>query len=178
VTAVPGGSGAVREVCEMLLALSGKWRRFSANTRSNKLAFKFGLEVVAGSGPGILHQITGVIAERGGDILNVGIIEDQPPETRIYFELEVPEDPASLVEDLEASPVVRRVIVLDTMEKIFGKRIHHRGRRRAGGQVALGAIAEADRHNIRGEHISVDTIPLVASCRWPPRYAPPRACLG
>ena len=29
------------------------------------------------------------------------------------------------------------------------------------GQVALGAITEADRHNIRGEHISVDTIPLV-----------------
>ena len=29
------------------------------------------------------------------------------------------------------------------------------------GQVAMGAIAEADRHNIRGERISVDTIPLV-----------------
>ena len=29
------------------------------------------------------------------------------------------------------------------------------------GQVALGAITEADRHNIRGERISVDTIPLV-----------------
>jgi energy-converting hydrogenase B subunit Q len=29
------------------------------------------------------------------------------------------------------------------------------------GQVALGAISEADRHNIRGERISVDTIPLV-----------------
>jgi len=28
-------------------------------------------------------------------------------------------------------------------------------------QVAMGAIIEADRHNIRGEHISVDTIPLV-----------------
>ena len=27
--------------------------------------------------------------------------------------------------------------------------------------MALGAIAEADRHNIRGERISVDTIPLV-----------------
>jgi energy-converting hydrogenase B subunit Q len=27
--------------------------------------------------------------------------------------------------------------------------------------VALGAISEADRHNIRGERISVDTIPLV-----------------
>ena len=29
------------------------------------------------------------------------------------------------------------------------------------GQVAIGAISEADRHNIRGEPISVDTIPLV-----------------
>ena len=29
------------------------------------------------------------------------------------------------------------------------------------GQVAMGAITEADRHNIRGERISVDTIPLV-----------------
>ena len=29
------------------------------------------------------------------------------------------------------------------------------------GQVALGAISEADRHNIRGERISIDTIPLV-----------------
>ncbi len=27
--------------------------------------------------------------------------------------------------------------------------------------MAIGAISEADRHNIRGEHISVDTIPLV-----------------
>src|SRR5260221_3040631 len=29
------------------------------------------------------------------------------------------------------------------------------------GQVAVGAVPKADRHNIRGEHISVDTIPLV-----------------
>ncbi|MGZ7095940.1 MAG: DUF5612 domain-containing protein, partial [Methanobacterium sp.] len=28
-------------------------------------------------------------------------------------------------------------------------------------QVAQGAITEADRHNIRGERISIDTIPLV-----------------
>ncbi|MBA2371641.1 MAG: DUF5612 domain-containing protein, partial [Chloroflexi bacterium] len=29
------------------------------------------------------------------------------------------------------------------------------------GQVAVGAISEADRHNIRGEKISIDTIPIV-----------------
>ena len=28
-------------------------------------------------------------------------------------------------------------------------------------QVVVGAVAEADRHNIRGERISVDTIPLI-----------------
>ncbi len=125
------------------------------------MAHKVGLEVVAGIGPGILHQITGVIAGRQGNILNVGIIEEKPPETRIYFEIELPEEPALLVADLEASPVVRRVILLETMEKIFGKRIIIVGGGAQVGQVALGAIAEADRHNIRGEHISVDTIPLV-----------------
>jgi energy-converting hydrogenase B subunit Q len=33
------------------------------------------------------------------------------------------------------------------------------------GAVAQGAISEADRHNIRGERISVDTIPLVGEER-------------
>jgi energy-converting hydrogenase B subunit Q len=45
--------------------------------------------------------------------------------------------------------------------KIYGKRIIVMGGGAQVGQVALGAIAEADRHNIRGERISVDTIPLV-----------------
>jgi energy-converting hydrogenase B subunit Q len=47
------------------------------------------------------------------------------------------------------------------MEKVYGKRIIIIGGGAQVGQVALGAITEADRHNIRGEHISVDTIPLV-----------------
>jgi energy-converting hydrogenase B subunit Q len=47
------------------------------------------------------------------------------------------------------------------MEAIFGKRIIIVGGGAQVGQVAIGAISEADRHNIRGEHISVDTIPLV-----------------
>ena len=43
-----------------------------------------------------------------------------------------------------------------------GEKANHNNRRGAQvSQVALGAITEADRHNIRGEHISVDTLPLV-----------------
>jgi energy-converting hydrogenase B subunit Q len=48
-----------------------------------------------------------------------------------------------------------------SVTKIYGKRIIIIGGGAQVGQVAIGAISEADRHNIRGEHISVDTIPLV-----------------
>ncbi|MGC4081367.1 MAG: DUF5612 domain-containing protein [Vicinamibacterales bacterium] len=47
------------------------------------------------------------------------------------------------------------------LEESDGKRIVIMGGGAQVGQVALGAISEADRHNIRGERISVDTIPLV-----------------
>ena len=47
------------------------------------------------------------------------------------------------------------------MEQIYGKRILIMGGGAQVGQVAIGAVSEADRHNIRGEVISVDTIPLV-----------------
>jgi energy-converting hydrogenase B subunit Q len=66
-----------------------------------------------------------------------------------------------MVEDLGKLPVVRTAVQVDTMEKIYGKRIIIMGGGAQVGQVALGAIIEADRHNIRGEHISIDTIPLV-----------------
>jgi energy-converting hydrogenase B subunit Q len=48
-----------------------------------------------------------------------------------------------------------------TLGQIFGKRVIVIGGGAQVGQVALGAVSEADRHNLRGERISVDTIPLV-----------------
>jgi energy-converting hydrogenase B subunit Q len=56
---------------------------------------------------------------------------------------------------------VKTVDLPPSFAKIYGKRIVIMGGGAQVGQVALGAIAEADRHNIRGERISVDTIPLV-----------------
>ena len=56
---------------------------------------------------------------------------------------------------------VRGVELTPSFAKIYGKRIIIMGGGAQVGQVALGAISEADRHNIRGERISVDTIPLV-----------------
>jgi energy-converting hydrogenase B subunit Q len=122
---------------------------------------RVGLLVVAASGPGVLHELTGVIARHRGDIASVEILEARPPDSRIYFEVDVEGGADALRRDLEAVAVVRQVVVVETFQKVYGKRIIIVGGGAQVGQVALGAISEADRHNIRGEHISVDTIPLV-----------------
>ena len=113
------------------------------------------------SAPGVLHQLTGVILKHRGDIRSVSFIEDRPTETRLYFELDLPGSVYELVNDLQGLEVVRSVTPVQSLQKIYGKRIIIMGGGAQVGQVALGAISEADRHNIRGEHISVDTIPLV-----------------
>jgi energy-converting hydrogenase B subunit Q len=122
---------------------------------------RIGIEIVAGSEPGVLHQLTGAIAHRAGNIASVEIVEQNERESRIVFEIDVPGEPQPLFDDLNALSVVREARQVPTMENVYGKRIIIMGGGAQVGQVALGAITEADRHNIRGEHISVDTIPLV-----------------
>ena len=113
------------------------------------------------SEPGVLHKLTGVIADHAGDIRSVSIVEDEPQRTRIYFELDLPGETDALVAELQQLPVVRSASTVQSLGRIYGKRIIIMGGGAQVGQVALGAISEADRHNIRGEHISIDTIPLV-----------------
>jgi energy-converting hydrogenase B subunit Q len=120
-----------------------------------------GLVVETQPGPGVLHELTGVIARHGADITLVEILENRAEGSRIYFEAARAESTDALSRDLGALPVVRKVSVVKTFQRIYGKRIIIMGGGAQVGQVALGAISEADRHNIRGEHISVDTIPLV-----------------
>jgi energy-converting hydrogenase B subunit Q len=118
---------------------------------------KIGVLVEADAGPGILHKLTGVIAQHGANITSVDIIEER----QTYFEIDLTDEPAAVIEDLSKLPIVRSVTQVKTFQTVFGKRIIIMGGGAQVGQVAIGAISEADRHNIRGEHISVDTIPLV-----------------
>jgi len=116
--------------------------------------------VTAPTGPGVLHQLTGVIARHGGDISSVEILSDLDGHSRTYLEVTTPaREP--LVAELRALPIVIGLEVTPTFKRIYGKRIIIMGGGAQVGQVAIGAISEADRHNIRGEKISVDTIPLV-----------------
>ena len=113
--------------------------------------------------PGALHDLTRVIFEHRANITYVDIAERRNGGSTIYFELEEVDSGATgeLIGDLQVLPMVRAVEQAPSFAKVYGKRIIVIGGGAQVGQVVIGAVAEADRHNIRGERISVDTIPLV-----------------
>jgi len=110
--------------------------------------------------PGMLFKVTEAVAAGAGDIRYVDLLHWQQ-ETEIFFECELPGAVEPILERLQGVAGVRSAITAPSMSTIYGKRIIIMGGGAQVGQVALGAITEADRHNIRGERISVDTIPLV-----------------
>jgi energy-converting hydrogenase B subunit Q len=110
--------------------------------------------------PGILFGLTKVLSEHDANITYVDIHSGEPSD--LYFEFTLPDEdfPAVLAEFAQV-PGVEQALEKPPLAKIYGKRIVVIGGGAQVGMVAMGAIAEADRHNIRGERISVDTIPLV-----------------
>lgn len=111
--------------------------------------------------PGILHALTDVISKHNANIAYVDITERDGDRAATYFELENVVDTGALLADMERLDIVTSVEEIPSFWKIYGKRIIVVGGGAQVGQVVLGAVTEADRHNIRGERISVDTIPLV-----------------
>jgi energy-converting hydrogenase B subunit Q len=122
---------------------------------------KIALLIGAQDQPGVLYQLTKVIALHQVNIRTVEIVGRIQESASIYLELQDVTDINRLISDLKDVPAVRSIEQPDTLLKIYGKRVIIIGGGAQVGQVALGAISEADRHNIRGERISVDTIPLV-----------------
>ncbi len=111
--------------------------------------------------PGILFGITGVLADRQANIAYVDIIHHADRDAELYLEFSVDGPVDELSNEILRVPGVSHVELTPSFSKIYGKRIIIMGGGAQVGQVALGAITEADRHNIRGERISIDTIPLV-----------------
>jgi energy-converting hydrogenase B subunit Q len=114
-------------------------------------------------GPAAAAAIAGAVATTGGrvrSLTTVRSIEGDPPLVEIELEVDgVEED--TLVAALGMVDDVRAIHRTRALGTVFGKRIIVVGGGAQVAQVALGAVSEADRHNLRGERISVDTIPLV-----------------
>jgi energy-converting hydrogenase B subunit Q len=111
--------------------------------------------------PGILFGLSKVLADRQANITYVDIIHHSDRDSEIYLEFSSVSDLEDVPAELAKVEGVARVEMTPSFNKIYGKRIIIMGGGAQVGQVALGAITEADRHNIRGERISIDTIPLV-----------------
>jgi energy-converting hydrogenase B subunit Q len=109
---------------------------------------------------GLLHDMTAAIVAHDGTIGSVEIVE-RGERAAVYWELEDVIDAAALEQAFLAIDGVDSVTRLPSMYEVYGKRVIVVGAGVQVGQVAMGAIGEADRHNIRGEKISVDTIPIV-----------------
>ena len=121
------------------------------------------INVICENRPGVLRDIAGVVASLGGNIeytqqfvlergVNIG-------KATVYMEIDQLAE--GMVENLEALTSVLEVSVHQSFEKIYGSRVIIIGGGAQVAQAAVGAVNEADRHNLRGERISVDTIPLV-----------------
>ena len=107
--------------------------------------------------------IVGRVMAAGGTVRTLSTIrriDGDPPAVETELEVEGLED-ADLERVLADAPGVTGTRVTRSLDRVFGKRVIVVGGGAQVAQVALGAVSEADRHNLRGERISVDTIPLV-----------------
>ena len=124
------------------------------------------INVICLDRPGMLRDIAGAVAKRGGNIIYTQQFVMERGLNRgkasVYMEIdgreEVVREMARELEDLDS---IFEVSIYEPFEKIFGTRVIIIGGGAQVAQVAVGAVSEADRHNLRGERISVDTIPLV-----------------
>jgi energy-converting hydrogenase B subunit Q len=125
----------------------------------------FAIRIIAENVKGVLRDITTVVARHDANIMMIHqeVFDSGPLDklAEIYVEYDDGDDAKGLITELLDIPAVRDVKPYKPFSNIFGTRVIIIGGGAQVAQVALGAVNEADRHNIRGERISVDTIPLV-----------------
>lgn len=119
------------------------------------------INIKAQNKPGVLRDITDMMAKCGINITYTYLFMENIRTASIYMELECVHNVEKFIENIRNFHEVVSVKVHRSMGEIYGKRIIIIGGGAQVAMVAQGAITESDRHNIRGERISVDTIPLV-----------------
>ena len=131
-------------------------------TPSSTVAIRIGVDDV----PATIPALLALIGAAGGTLRTLSTVrrieatEGASPGAELEIEVEGV-DEERLVRAVHGVPGLRAQRLTRSLERVFGKRIIVVGGGAQVAQVALGAVSEADRHNLRGERISVDTIPLV-----------------
>ena len=125
------------------------------------------LHVVLDDGASAVPDLADAIGRAGGRLRTLSTVRrlepdgaSDPPGVELEIEVESVDEEA-LVAALDGVAGLRAQRLTRSMDRVFGKRVIVVGGGAQVAQVALGAVSEADRHNLRGERISVDTIALV-----------------
>ncbi|MBN2734113.1 MAG: DUF5612 domain-containing protein [Methanomicrobiaceae archaeon] len=125
----------------------------------------YAISILSDNCQGVLRDVSDIMAAHDVNIVlaqaSVLSAGNEKGSSFIYFEFENVDDIDSLSSDLSKLSTIHSVKTYQPLSKIFGKRVIIIGGGAQVAQVAMGAVNEADRHNIRGERISIDTIPLV-----------------
>jgi energy-converting hydrogenase B subunit Q len=115
--------------------------------------------------PAAIAEVASHVAAAGGTVRTLSTVRrwtDAEAGPLVEIELEIEGLPDERVTDiLDELPNLRGWRKTKSLDKVFGKRLIVIGGGAQIAQAVLGAVSEADRHNLRGEKISVDTIPLV-----------------
>ncbi len=121
--------------------------------------------ITAEDRPGVFYRVSEVIFRHGANIGYIATTGGGPGQVEFQIELSGVADVETLAAELRGLEAVIRVAPVPSFQSVFGKRVIVVGGGAQVAMVAQGAVAEADRHNIRGERISVDTTPLVGEER-------------
>ena len=120
--------------------------------------------LILDDGPAAIPALAARIEAIGGTLRTLSTVRRLPgtPANGVEIEIEVEGvDEPGLTGVIEGTAGIRTSRLTRSLDKVFGKRVIVIGGGAQVAQVALGAVTEADRHNLRGERISVDTIGLV-----------------
>jgi energy-converting hydrogenase B subunit Q len=136
-------------------------------TRRSTLPPTVAIRLVIDDLPTAIPALTDRVASAGGTVRTLSTVRRMPADddgkaSAVELEIEVEgQDEEPLLRLIHGTPGVRAQRLTRSLDRVFGKRVIVIGGGAQVAQVALGAVSEADRHNLRGERISVDTIALV-----------------
>ncbi len=140
--------------------LRERYTRLKAHSAAEESA-SFALEILADDRVGLIADITSKLSTAGGNIAFIQSWNDHDGSIHTFVQIDNDSILKDVLNGICGIPSVRDVDIRPSHRRTWGKRIIVIGGGAQVAQVAAGAIAEADRHNIRGETISVDTIPIV-----------------
>jgi energy-converting hydrogenase B subunit Q len=121
----------------------------------------FAIEIIAEDRIGLIADITKSVSAGQSNITYIQSWNEYDGSSHTLVQITSDQAVSLLSDEIAKIPSVKTVRIRPTFRKIWGKRVIVVGGGAQVAAVASGAIAEADRHNIRGETISVDTMAIV-----------------